>query len=618
MDRPVTLFLPHRHCWTRPPSLYGGTRLRRLPVLAMRIVLSSIPCLSLCAVADTTPASVKTVSTGKEIGEKSALSASLLAIRAVAEGDATNVDLTLTGSSTPSLEGEGKRIVVVLPRTGLSPDLASNLSSGGTVAGISVETPKPPLQEARVALILKEAGRSTIVPGPDRKTVRVHFVPASAPIDMSATAPLTKRAGKGLYDVDAYQSDVSVLLKSLAKDAGVNIVLTGAVSGKVTVDLQQVTVEQAIDLLAKSAGLAYHKDGDTFVVGAAKDLDAAYPKPMPEPVKPPAPALPVMTREVYHCRHITAGELITTLSGQFDKEALKVSLGPSAFTPRLDAATSSEVTGVQANVINATKTTGTTGGETESSDNAHDIVLYGEKSVVADALALAQKLDSRRAQVRIGVRITDINTAALKELGVRWDWSNFSVHETGSRGINFGAFARDPVSIEATLSALEKNDRAKLLAAPTLSLLDGEKGFILIGQRILYPKLVGYTQAQTPIFDKEEERVGIYLQVAAQTTGDGEVLLTIYPQVSVVTGFLTINGASYPQISTREQQTTVRVKTGQKIVVGGLIRDEEINNVQKVPILSKIPFFGELFTYRKKNREQSEVVIIIEPEILKD
>ena len=104
----------------------------------------------------------------------------------------------------------------------------------------------------------------------------------------------------------------------------------------------------------------------------------------------------------------------------------------------------------------------------------------------------------------------------------------------------------------------------------------------------------------------------------AAASKDGEITLTIYPQVSVVTSFLSVNGASYPQISTREQQTTIRVKDGEKIVVGGLIRDEDLHNVQRVPILSRVPLFGELFTYRKKTKRKSEVVITITPQIIKD
>ena len=62
----------------------------------------------------------------------------------------------------------------------------------------------------------------------------------------------------------------------------------------------------------------------------------------------------------------------------------------------------------------------------------------------------------------------------------------------------------------------------------------------------------------------------------------------------------------------------MRVKDGEKIVVGGLIRDEDIKNVQRVPILSSIPLFGELFTYRSHTHNKSEVIITITPEIIKD
>jgi type II secretory pathway component GspD/PulD (secretin) len=170
--------------------------------------------------------------------------------------------------------------------------------------------------------------------------------------------------------------------------------------------------------------------------------------------------------------------------------------------------------------------------------------------------------------------------------------------------------------MEGTISSLGRNDEAKLLARPVISVLDGDKAFILIGERILYPVLVGYTQAQTPIFDKAEERVGIYMQVAPLVSQDGEITMTIYPQVSVVTGYLEVNEASYPQISTREAQTTVRVRSGEQIVLGGLIQDEDIENFKKVPGLSRLPFFGSLFKWRSTSKRKSEVVIFLRPSLV--
>src|SRR5579884_260881 len=523
-------------------------------------------------------------------------------IRARPDQNATALDIRLQGVTVPVLAQEPRRLILRLPNALPGPQLAANMASGGLVARMALERFPASRAGVEVRLELSAPALGELVPGPDPRTLRVRITPT----DRTVPATSVRLAGAGLYDINASQSDVIELLRTLARESGLSIVIVGAVNTKLTLDLHQVPAEKAIDLLTRAAGLVYRQDGATYMVGAAKDLERAYPQP--EPARPPAP---VLVEKIYHCQHITASDLLTTLEKIFGKDQLTVTLGAAASSPRLDEATTATVTGIQATPLKS-------GVSTESGSGSRDLVLYGEQSVVARALLLAAQLDNRRAQVRISVRITDISLDALRELGVQWNWSSYIARETTPSWINFGTFTHDPVSIEAKLSALEQNDRAKLLAAPTLSLLDGERGFILIGERLLYPKLIGYTQAQTPIFDKEEERVGIYLQVAVQTDGNGEITLTIYPQVSVVTGFLTVNGASYPQISTREQQTTVRVRDGEKIVVGGLIRNEEINNIQRVPLLSRIPLFGELFTYRKKTRHQSEVIIMITPQILKD
>ena len=86
--------------------------------------------------------------------------------------------------------------------------------------------------------------------------------------------------------------------------------------------------------------------------------------------------------------------------------------------------------------------------------------------------------------------------------------------------------------------------------------------------------------------------------------------------MSTVTGFLEINGGSYPQISTREAQTTLRVGSGDTIVMGGMLKDEELSSVERVPILGRIPFLGELFTHRKRTKTSSQVIISITPTVI--
>ena len=253
------------------------------------------------------------------------------------------------------------------------------------------------------------------------------------------------------------------------------------------------------------------------------------------------------------------------------------------------------------------------------------------------ALDLASKLDLKRKQIRINVTISDVNSSALRELGLRWSWSDYTANENPSNtssssssssttastaslvnGFGLGSFSHTPVYINAKLNALEQANKAKTLATPSLMLLDGERGFIQIGQRVLYPVVQSLSQNNQPIFNVQEQRVGIYLQIAVSIDDDDTFTLTLYPQVSSITSYLQVNGGNYPQISTREAQTTIRLRSGQMIAIGGLIQDAEINQKQAVPILSKIPFFGELFKYRKTTHDKSEVIVTIDPEILKD
>ncbi len=537
-------------------------------------------------------------------------------IQAVSQGAETRVTVVLRGKAEPKLTVLDRSVTVRLASARPGAQLATHMISGGLVKRVGFQTGSRTgeiqTDEAQISLDLNGPADASFVPGPDPQTVTVRLVPRVTPV----VNPVTRTEESRLFDIAAYQTDVSLLLRSLAQEANCNILLSDKVTNKVTINLHQVELAKAIDLITRSAGLTVKRDGDTYLVGALEDVKTPVLTGLPNGLPTADPGSkrqdPVIgVYEVLHCHYIMASDLVTTLGKMFLPEELKVSLGASSFAPRLE---------VGGNTSNVTGLDASAGKGQEKEGNSHDVVLYGAPEVVARAMALGKKLDTRRAQLRIGVTITDVSTDALRDLGLQWAWSSFSVKEVAGSGagINFGKFARDPLSVSATLSALEKDNRAKLLAAPTLSMLDGERSFMLIGDRLIYPKLVGYTQAQTPIFDKEEARVGIYLQVAAQTVSDNEILLTLYPQVSVVTGYLTVNGASYPQISTREQQTTIRVKHGEKIVVGGLMRDEEINNIQRVPILSKIPLFGELFTWRSKTHHKSEVVVIITPEILKD
>jgi type II secretory pathway component GspD/PulD (secretin) len=298
-------------------------------------------------------------------------------------------------------------------------------------------------------------------------------------------------------------------------------------------------------------------------------------------------------------------EAMTKLLG--DKSVVAV-VAPSASSPSLSSRDTTAATGIAANLVQR---------DSATDGVSRVILLRGPRNAVAAAIGLIKGMDAPRLEVSIGVTVHDVENDVAKNLGLSWTYGNIQINEDNPNGLSLGSFSRAPLSFSATIAALETKSKSKLLAAPNVTVLDGERAFILIGSRLTFPVLIGYSQANTPIFNTQEERVGIYLQVAARISPDGTVTLSLYPQVSTVSGYIQVNGASYPQIATTEAQTTLQVKSGETIVLGGLMHDQELSEIDKVPILSSIPLLGELFKNRTRSKTSSQILITLTPVIQK-
>jgi pilus assembly protein CpaC len=154
------------------------------------------------------------------------------------------------------------------------------------------------------------------------------------------------------------------------------------------------------------------------------------------------------------------------------------------------------------------------------------------------------------------------------------------------------------------------------LANPSLLMVDGERSFILLGNKYLYPKQNGQTATGQPTYDTAELKTGVYLQLAVHLDQEGNVLLTAYPQNSYVSGNQAYsNGVTYPIVSTREAQTTVRLRNGEMMAIGGLKQDYDLAQTGRIPWLGAIPVLGALFGTRTRNKNRGELVIFIQPEL---
>lgn len=422
------------------------------------------------------------------------------------------------------------------------------------------------------------------------------------------------------FDLELEGVPLGMALQTLARQAEVNIVLAGGEDLKVNAILKNVRVEQALEILLKPLGLEYRLIEGCYVVGKKEQL-AAWDTPAPQTTAPPQP--PVV--EVYTVRFVNTASLLTTL--QQVHPDVKVLPGVPSYSPQLTT-TGSSSGGTDSPI---TTQSGTQGSTPETAESVRTLLLYGPADRVAQALETAKRLDQPPMQIRIEVTVSDMSRNALKELGLDYTWSKLSLqeivrtsekdqiaNETLLKPFDTSTVWRAPLGFEATLKALEQRGAAKLLANPSISVLNGESAQILIGDRVLYPVVSGTTTAGTPLFDVREQQVGIVLVVRAYAEPEGTITLDIYPQVSVITGFLRVGDSSFPQIATRELRTKIRVKDGTTIALGGLIREEEVRTLSQVPILGNLPVLGELFKSRRKSTVQNELVIFLKPEILRE
>lgn len=175
------------------------------------------------------------------------------------------------------------------------------------------------------------------------------------------------------------------------------------------------------------------------------------------------------------------------------------------------------------------------------------------------------------------------------------------------------SFMRTEGGIAAVLEALQKTTEFKVLSHPRLQAMSGETAEIKVGEELgfLTNQVSVATAGAAPVTTQTVEflKVGTSLKFTAQVTEDGMVELDLKPEIS--SGAIDANGL--PSKSTSEMTTKVKVKSGQTLLLGGLIRTREESTTSGVPVLSKIPLLGGLFRSRSTGKVSDEIIVMITP-----
>lgn len=256
------------------------------------------------------------------------------------------------------------------------------------------------------------------------------------------------------------------------------------------------------------------------------------------------------------------------------------------------------------------------------------------KAQVADTAQLAYG-----GEVQVDVRVVELSRKVLKETGLNFVSAassiTFGTFKSGSikkvtasppNGISV-EWAESPVSsalellvgsasgdVMGLLTLLEHNGFGRTLAQPTLVARNGQTASFLAGGE--FPVPVPQGLGQTSI---QYKPYGIRLDVSPTILGENRIALKVAPEVSDLdfTTAIAINGITVPSLTTRRADTSVELGNGESFIIGGLVSQSVVKNLDKVPGLGDIPVLGAFFKASRLTREDKELLIIVTPRLVR-
>ena len=424
--------------------------------------------------------------------------------------------------------------------------------------------------------------------------------------------------------IDARDTNLVDVVRLIALQSGQNIVADGSVKDrKVTFRLHDVESDVALAILAQAYGLETYRSRDVVILRALPATGVRNDD---------GPLAPARQTQLFHLDLARAEDVATILSATMppgsvavaDKRSSSVivSASPASLTTArdliatLDTPESASAAGASAETVvlrnakasDAIKSLKAALPDTTAvaDDRSNAIVVVGKRQAIEAAGAVLERLDQPSRQVLFEVRVTDIKPI---------DSSSNVGLELGGAGFGTGALAQFPytltrssVTLNAQLNALVQRGHAQILATPRIATVNNREASLLVGES--YPVVTVNQQTGYPTVSNVD--VGVALRVTPTIGADGVITAELHPSYSAINGF----NNSFPIVANRKVDSTVRVRDGETIVLGGLFEETSSETIARLPFLSDIPILGQFFKNKATSHERDEVVFLITPHIV--
>ena len=401
---------------------------------------------------------------------------------------------------------------------------------------------------------------------------------------------------KTLITVHAEDAFLPSILSILAKESGYNIVTDPNVNkqDKVSIHLDEVPIEQAINLVVRAVGLSYEVVGNSFLIA--------------------------------------------------DPKKLKEEVGVTSYVVTLKYAAAEDVKNLLQDISD----------QIQVDIPGNKLLVNASPKKIAEIIKVVESIDVPAIQIMLETRLIEVAADIEEQLGL--DWSKISSYKTilaengvpledggGSvvpddqtigelpatmgfnrlskltdkdkTGILPKYFSRQLTAFDLTLDMLLRNNKAEVLADSRLTTINGREASIKLVDIVPYILSSGGVGGQVQV---QKEEVGIKLQVLPTVNTDGYITVKVEPEVSTIFEFIGPD-ANIPRVKSRASSSTIRVRDGESIVIGGLLSNDKKQTTYKFPLLHKLPYIGEkIFTSRGVIERKTDLVIQITPKIIED
>lgn len=434
--------------------------------------------------------------------------------------------------------------------------------------------------------------------------------PEVKPPEVKQLAETEELADSGNVTLDFKDAEINSVLRIISHKSGVNIVATPEVRGVVTVRLQDVPWEKALDTIVRTYGFAYEWLGNKVIMVSTLERLAEQ-------------------------RAIQA------------EAAEKEPVDTEAFT--LNFSRAADIKIVMDKLVSEK-------GKITVEARSNTLIITDTKSNLIKIGRIIKRLDKITPQVMIEAKIIEVTLGDTDRLGIDWtmkvtakgskrpstfpfepkggsDWLKNTVppskpgcdFPTGypysfpyAVMDNFTFGALDFSEFKAVLEILNSRTDTNIISNPRITTLNNKEAKILVGKVVPIPTYKYSTEAGATIIDGYiKEEIGIRLLVTPNINEQNYITLEVKPSVDEIIDWTGPNNER-PIISTRSADTTVMIKESETLVIGGLISETTIKIKKKVPILGDIPLLGLLFSKKEDTTSKTDLLIFITPHIIKE